>query len=355
MTGTAEFAIEVQSHYREIHSDRWPVVVVPQADELLSSWLNRLAFANGIAPRHFADVFGIDGGMWSARLDLALPDGAARLLHHYSGVARDTLAAMTLAQDERTRLLLPLRQTGPRGRSTWLQFCPQCLTSDLAPYFRRRWRMASSISCPMHGCGLRDRCPSCGSGTAAFNQSGLIPQHHCATCHFDLRTAAKVSVKAATRRFERCLHDMLRMEAAKGFLAKSSLIARLLSLPTAVDPGSARTLINLSSAARIRCFDQIAEECHDHLTAGTEAFEIIFWRQRILAAGSLAAALQPLCQWMRKRVMIEDEAPQRTIDIQGVDLSALIGAYRRVRERQLGGHGTRAYRPVGGRADISGV
>lgn len=325
------------------------MAVAPQEDELLSSWLHRLGLANGIAPRHFASVFEMGGGMWSARLDLFLPDGMSRLLYDHSGIAWEALAQMASAQNALSPLLLPLRQTSSRRRATWLQFCPQCLASDTSPYFRRRWRLATSISCPTHGSGLRDRCPSCRHGMAVFDQPDLVPQHCCAMCGFDLKYAPRVSVKAATRRLERCIHDILRLEVAKGFLAKSSLIARLLSLPTAVDSNSARTLINLSSVARIRCFDQVAEECHDHLTAGTEASEIIFWRQRILAVGSLAAALQPLCQWMRERVVIEDEAPQRRIDTRGIDLSALIDAYRRARERQLGGHDTRAYRPVGGR------
>ncbi|WP_287333104.1 TniQ family protein [Mesorhizobium sp.] len=305
------------------------MAIAPQPDELLSSWLHRLAVANGVAPRSFAGVLGLGEGMWSPRLDLSLPESISHLLHHHAGIEREELAAMTLMHGQLSRLLLPSRQTGHRRRSTWLQFCPQCLASDAAPYFRRRWRLAINISCRLHGCGLRDRCPSCGSGIAAFDQPNLNPQHYCTTCHFDLRTAAKVSMKAATRRFERCVHDMLRLEAAKGILSRSSLISRLLNLPAAVDPGSARSLINLAAATRIRCFDQAAQH-HEHLATGNEGKDIILWRQRILAAGGLAASLQPLCRWMETRVLVEDEAPRRKIAVQGIGLSELIGAYRRV-------------------------
>ncbi|UVK48405.1 TniQ family protein (plasmid) [Mesorhizobium sp. AR07] len=136
MISKAEFAIEVLPRYRQIHSDRWPIAVVPQPDELLSSWLHRLALANGIAPRHFASVFELGGGMWSARLDLFLPDGMSRLLHDHSGIAWETLAQMASAQNALSPLLLPLRQTsGSRRAVGWLN--PHELQSRPP---RRSWR-----------------------------------------------------------------------------------------------------------------------------------------------------------------------------------------------------------------------
>jgi hypothetical protein len=73
----ARFVVEPQPRYRELQADRWPVTVAPQDDELLSSWLHRLALANGLAPRHLSDVLGLGAGMWSARLDGALADGTS--------------------------------------------------------------------------------------------------------------------------------------------------------------------------------------------------------------------------------------------------------------------------------------
>ncbi len=42
------FAVEVQPRWRDVLCDRWPVVVQPQPDELLSSFMHRIAFANGL-------------------------------------------------------------------------------------------------------------------------------------------------------------------------------------------------------------------------------------------------------------------------------------------------------------------
>ena len=44
----ALLAIEVQPRYRDLLSGHWPVVARPEPEELLSSWLHRLAFGNGL-------------------------------------------------------------------------------------------------------------------------------------------------------------------------------------------------------------------------------------------------------------------------------------------------------------------
>src|SRR5260370_21387046 len=61
------FAIEVQPRYRDVLPDRWPVALMPEPDELLSSYLHRIALANGLPPRRFGDYLGFGAGLWSAR------------------------------------------------------------------------------------------------------------------------------------------------------------------------------------------------------------------------------------------------------------------------------------------------
>jgi hypothetical protein len=206
-TGAA-LAIEMRERYGDVAGDRWPGSVDPLPDEALSSWIHRLALANGMAPRSFAGVLGARDGMWSARLELRLPGDIAALLGNQAGVAPETISAMALTSDPLTPLLLPLRENAHRSRSTWMQYCPLCLAGDHAPYFRREWRLASRISCFVHGRGLRDRCPACRSGIASFDQAELVPQHFCARCGFDLRAAPNASVKASARRLERAIADI---------------------------------------------------------------------------------------------------------------------------------------------------
>ena len=199
-TARAGFAIEIRERYGDVARGCWPVSVDPLPDELLSSWLHRLALANGIAPRSFAGVLGLDDRMWSPRLDLRLPRHIAGLLADQTGVPQEVVGSMTMSGCAMAPLLLLLRDSAHRNRSTWMQYCPLCLATDEAPYFRRQWRLASRVSCFAHGCGLRDRCPACHAGVATFDQGELVPQHFCARCGFDLRAAPKASVKAIARR-----------------------------------------------------------------------------------------------------------------------------------------------------------
>lgn len=167
--------ISIQRRYRHVVSDQWPIDVLPQTDELLSSWLHRLAYANGVAPRGFARVFGLGSGMWSPAIDFRPSSDIENLLRANAGVSHAQIVAMTLASGIPTELLLPLRNSGRRGTSTWLQYCPQCLAGDEHPYFRRSWRLATKVSCRHHRCGLRDRCPSCQRRIEAYGQSKLVP------------------------------------------------------------------------------------------------------------------------------------------------------------------------------------
>ncbi|GLS34905.1 hypothetical protein GCM10010869_04930 [Mesorhizobium tianshanense] len=280
----ADFAVEIRERYGDVARDRWPVSVDPRPDELLSSWINRLALANGIAPRPFSGVLGCGDGMWSPCLDLQIPRHIAAFLGDQSGVPQDAISAMALTGWALTPLLLPLRENARRLRSTWMQFCPQCLAQDETPYFRRQWRLASRISCFVHGCGLRDRCPACRSGIVSYDQGELVLQHFCARCGFDLRDAPKVAVKAAARRLERAIADICRVESAKRSAETSDVVLRVRRSPATADIGSARTLTNLSTTARIRCFGELAAKPLDWLVTDKDV-AVAHRRWMIAAAG----------------------------------------------------------------------
>lgn len=288
MTGNAAraaFAIEIRERYGDVARNRWPVSIDPLPDELLSSWLHRLALANGIAPRSFADVLGLSERMWSPRLDLRLPGHVAALLCHQTGLAIEDLSAMTMSGGAMAPLLLPLRDNTHRKRSTWTQYCPQCLATDEAPYFRRQWRLASRVSCFTHGCGLRDRCPACRAPIATFDQDELAEQNLCARCGFDLRAASKASVKASARRLERAIADICRVASATGSAATSDdIVSRVLRAPAVADIGFMATLKNLSTAARIRCFELLAAKSLDWLVTDKDT-ATAHRRRMILAAG----------------------------------------------------------------------
>ncbi len=257
------FTVEVRERYSDVVSQRWPGVVKPEPQELLSSWVHRLAIANGIPPSSFAKTLGLGDGASTARLDLQTPQGVARLLSHQTGVPLRTILAMSLESWTLKSLLLPLRFTVKRGSSTWLQYCPQCLATDRSPYFRSHWRLATRVSCFIHHDGLRDSCPSCRNGIRPFDQRQISPHHLCASCGFDLRLGRKTAVTISAQRWERAVDAICRPQTGDSSAPTGDFLARLRGASRKLRAFPNRPLTSLSAAARRRCFDWLGETDDD--------------------------------------------------------------------------------------------
>lgn len=320
--------IGIRERYRDVVSQKWPVIVTPQHDELLSSWLHRLASANGIAPRPFARVLGLHAGMRSASLDLKLPADVEDLLCAHTGISPQRLSAMMLTRSSLKPLLLPLRSSGRRDGSTWLQFCPRCLAEDAQPYFRRKWRLAIQVSCATHRCGLRDRCPSCRSRIAVFDQTELVPQHYCIRCGFDLRRASKVPMSPPAVRLDRCINDICRLEAITGSLRSGMLVQCLLRIPSVTDSFPTASLTSLSTSMRIRCVERLANRPPDWLAAD-DNLVATHWRRSILLSGGHGPMMAQLADALEQK---RQPHPTTTRRMPTAELSDLLGAYVRMME-----------------------
>jgi hypothetical protein len=332
-------AIEVQPRLATIVPECWPVKAPPAHDELLSSWLHRLALAHGLSPQHFGECLGVGAGAWSAPLDLALPESVLNLLHHQTGVGRYKITAMTIGAER--PLILPFRRAqADRTGATWLQFCPACLAEDETPYFRRSWRRASVMTCRRHRSGLLDRCPACGQGLAPFKQRGLVPQHRCVVCAFDLRRAKAPELAPATRRAAELLDDLVRLEAAKGFLGKSTLIRRIIALPSLQEPPSNTSFTKLSTTERIHCMTRVGN-CFDqrferHICAERDAM-IASWRWTLVAAGGIDASARPLLRRLISRARLGNDRQPKSRNRKGgtgASLYSLLAAYGAVHARR---------------------
>jgi hypothetical protein len=157
---------------------RLPVRVVPMPDELFSSWFVRCAQDNGLRihqlehsliergrPLFAGDP---DRGVWQAHgLELArlmdFPDAIARrtYLRSYVSYLWESVPDHGVWQN-----ILPISNRTRSQRMAGLQYCSQCLRCDDKPYFRKHWRLAFCMTCDLHGCRLRDRCPHCGAAIA---------------------------------------------------------------------------------------------------------------------------------------------------------------------------------------------
>ncbi|WP_425048834.1 TniQ family protein [Pseudomonas fulva] len=161
-----------------------PIHPHPFPDELLTSWMVRLAFANGFALHTFySSLLGYGAPIWSRDSDRHPPSALLGCLATAAGRPVEELSGLTLSCYEGfifenlvvsgdVPYLLPTGLYHRTRRRAGIQFCPICLKLDPAPYYRRHWRLALSTVCTAHDCFLEQTCPSCGS-PVVFHQHGI--------------------------------------------------------------------------------------------------------------------------------------------------------------------------------------
>jgi hypothetical protein len=140
--------------------DRLPVHPPPLPLETFTSYVLRLAYANGAQTlREFfvksAPIRYRNRGI--ADLPPTAMDWLARLTGHSEARLWET-TFQSLFTKLNTKYPSPFLSESTRFQ---LRYCPQCLAEAL--YFRLPWRFLQLAGCPHHGCRLLDVCSHCGS------------------------------------------------------------------------------------------------------------------------------------------------------------------------------------------------
>jgi hypothetical protein len=189
-------------------SSLWPIRYKPLPDELLSSWLVRLAHGHGLKVQTFCNlIFGNRHQVWNRDIDRLGPDWLILELSARTGTPLATAYRTTLRAYEgwlyprfkasgALQWIQTLKMYHRKFEGFGLQYCPKCLTEGRAPYFRKSWRVAFNTVCVQHQCMMLDRCPSCGAGVAFhrmdMGHSDVVVTDSMAGCHqcgFDLGEA----------------------------------------------------------------------------------------------------------------------------------------------------------------------
>lgn len=208
----------------------WPVHLKALPDELLSSWLVRLAHGNGLKVQTFcALVFGRNRPIWNRDIDKFAPDWLLEKLSEATGSSIESVINTSLRSYEgvayethqpngNTRWITPLGIYHRTHRSPGLCYCPQCLADDPEPYFRKRWRLAFTTVCTEHHLYLLNSCPKC-AALVAPHRSDMrgkrdyptdILSAHCWKCGFDLRESPQTQAQDASLvRFQVFLENAL--------------------------------------------------------------------------------------------------------------------------------------------------
>ncbi len=151
---------------------RLPVAPRPYRDELLSSWMARVACRYGLTAEELAGHFAVGDNCLSSPMAIddrtPAPD-QTRVWALACGVDPDRLQRLALSTRYPCRSRAWYGSAGPewapsaRPRST--PVCVGCFAADQAAgrdaYLRAGWRLAERCICPIHGRLLHDRCVSC--------------------------------------------------------------------------------------------------------------------------------------------------------------------------------------------------
>ena len=208
---------------KQTYTDLIPAHLQPKSDELLSSWLVRLALAYRMPPNKFYSLLlpqhpifptyvdETDNVFLSARLEDAIGVSEARVkattLTTYESVFVTYHSRGRLG--ERTVLLqwiLPISHQHSPYNLYGLQYCPSCLSEDEAPYFRRRWRLAFISMCEIHHVLLLDSCERCGlpidfrrnASEGQKKKRRTFATTKCYSCNFDVRDASTTAPPQST-------------------------------------------------------------------------------------------------------------------------------------------------------------
>jgi hypothetical protein len=235
-------------------------------DVLLSSWLNRVAVANGMAPWSFYLSLSMATGtkrdrcLWIRRgreievkkvhwVDAYCNERLASYLAERSGVSAKLIQGLALTRPpgapvhDRTQngtlqwvlveampnLLLPdaieVESMSPRS---CIRFCPYCLAEHGDPWFRKFWRTSLASVCIRHGCCLLSGC-HCGAEVCPELSKESRSQAFCYTCGDDLRSIK--SPPAAHRELNRQREISRRAyEGVEAILAGGGSKRRIISL-----------------------------------------------------------------------------------------------------------------------------
>ena len=166
----------------------------PLPDELLSSWLARIAY------KHRDSLISFCKHEWSSNhfhyhdIDVLAPQKLLKTLSSKTAATEDQVLGTclkiwkgtlysTAMLGGKARYIMAAGAGNHKCRSAGMQWCPECLASDTIPYWRKTWRLSFVTCCIKHSVILADRCQHCGHGARPRKRADT----RCWNCWTDLR------------------------------------------------------------------------------------------------------------------------------------------------------------------------
>lgn len=147
----------------------WPIHLKPIDGEILSSWLSRIANAQGLTLNQFLKMCLPSPVGVGFDIDAITEPTFFEAISAGTGLAHRELLRLSFLPDQgriysgndllHAPWIIPLRLKSPTQPG--LPFCPGCLTRNSISYYRKHWRYGFFSVCPEHGL-LETHCSRCG-------------------------------------------------------------------------------------------------------------------------------------------------------------------------------------------------
>ena len=151
----------------------WPAFVKPQKDELLSSWITRIAHSHLLKVHTFCNILWPKTQIWNRDVDRIDNKAIFNLIGTRTFTSSETVNNTLLSSyegflfEKHTNLtnqkwIMPLGIYHRTRLKFGLMICPQCLKKDGAnPFYRKQWRLSLYVCCVACKCMLAEKCPQC--------------------------------------------------------------------------------------------------------------------------------------------------------------------------------------------------
>jgi len=190
-------------YIKTISKNLWPGYTPPFNDELFSSWLFRLSKEHRIKTFSFCKekLHGIP--IWNRDIDMFPTKSLLQIFNQHTIISNKAFYNLFLSSYEgiifekinlkgKTSGVLPIGVYHRKRKRNGLLYCPNCFKKGNL-YFKKTWRLTTSIVCTDCLCLLYDRCPEC-SAPIIFHRLDIgkksildVPNiTYCFNCNFNL-------------------------------------------------------------------------------------------------------------------------------------------------------------------------
>lgn len=174
----------------------WPFHPPPQKDEVLSSWIMRLAYLHHIRPIQLLGI--LDRESVRKKIDIEPRKELVNKLSINTKVSIKEILRTTYSsyqffgtgdykKSSTFKMLIKHHTITTSINTTYYSYCPLCFREDIVPYFRMHWRFALVAFCSKHKCELIEKCNNCGSSIVIHNNDIVRKLENCYECGYDLR------------------------------------------------------------------------------------------------------------------------------------------------------------------------